>query len=46
MMTTSRLFTAVAVLAAIIQVGPVHAGGYTFITLDDFRGVVVDDLDT
>jgi uncharacterized membrane protein len=35
MMTTSRLFVAVAALAAIIQGGPAHAGSYIFTTLND-----------
>jgi hypothetical protein len=35
MITTSRLFAALAVLAVIIQGGPAHAGGYMFVTLDD-----------
>jgi hypothetical protein len=34
-MTTSRLFAAAAALAALIQGGLAHAGGYTFITIDD-----------
>jgi hypothetical protein len=35
MTTTSRLFAAVTVLAAIIQGGSAHAGGYVFTTLND-----------
>ena len=35
MTTTSRLFAAVTALAAIIQCGSAHAGGYVFTTLND-----------